>query len=89
MRSVSIIFAFGTGVAVSLACGDSATGTCVSSGGIVDSCKPDFTRGECDEWDDLMVNGASWSFSRKSCPKRGFPVECSEDATHVRSESDC
>jgi hypothetical protein len=89
MNKTSMVLGFAMGIAVGASCDGTAVGTCVSSGGIVDSCKPDFTKGECEEWDDEMVNGGDWTFSKKSCPTRGFPVKCEYDATHVRTQSDC
>lgn len=88
-RMVRILFITISSTAIVLSCSEDKAGTCVSSGGIVDSCKPNFTRGECEEWNDESVNGANWSFSTTSCASRGFTVKCSEDATHVRTASDC
>ncbi len=70
--------------AVHVSCGG-AVGQCVASSGSVDSCKVDWTRDECAEWDDMEVNGASWSWTRDSCGSRGFTVEC-PDGTFLRPE---
>ncbi len=63
-------------------------GSCTASGGLVDECKQDWTRAECDEWDGLQVNDASWSYSSKSCESLGFDIECA-DGSFVRTSSDC
>ncbi len=64
-------------------------GACVGTGGLVDECKEDWTRGECAEWDDEEVNGASWSFhAASSCDALGYSVECA-DGSFVSQSGDC
>ena len=88
MKRLGIIVGLLTGLAYGASC-DSAVGSCVSSGGIVDTCKPDWTREECEEWDAEGINDADWTFSRKDCDERGFTVKCEYDETRVRTASDC
>lgn len=57
-RMIYILTIIILSTAIALSCSGDKAGTCVSSGGIVDSCKPNFTRGECEEWNDESVNGA-------------------------------
>ncbi len=67
----------------------SSTGACVGTGGIVDECKEDWDKDECQEWDDLEVNDANWSWHRgDSCDDRGYSVKC-PDGSFVKSASDC
>ena len=65
-----------------------AVGSCVGTGGIVDSCKEGWTEEECADWNDQGVNGSTWTFSKASCEENGYSAVCS-DGTHVRSSSDC
>ena len=38
-------------------------------------CKDDWTKKECEEWDDQQVNGVSWHFhSGQPCDERGTPA---------------
>lgn len=38
-------------------------------------CKDGWTRSECEEWDDLEVNGVSWYFyPGQTCDDRGTPA---------------
>lgn len=64
-------------------------GACVGTGGIVDECKEDWTQGECAEWDDEEVNGATWTFhAASSCDDLGYGVEC-PDGSFVAQSGDC
>ena len=75
-------------IAAIFASGCGGVGACVGAGGIVDVCKEDWTREECDEWDAEGVNGSSWSWQAGSCESAGFSAQC-EDGTWVYSSSDC
>ena len=72
--------------ALASACG--GVGSCASSGGLVDECKQDWSKSECEDWNSQQVNGASWSYSSDSCDERGFSVSCA-DGSYVRASSDC
>ena len=85
-RTVPLTAAFFFAVAA-LASGCGA-GSCEASGGIVDECKDGWTRDECDEWDDIEVNGAGWEYSGKSCEDLGYDVEC-DDGSWVNRAADC
>lgn len=65
----------------SVQCICSVEGACVASGGsILDSpeCMNDWTRGECEEWDDMEVNDANWDFHPlRGCEGLGYVEECS------------
>jgi len=38
-------------------------------------CKDGWTKAECEEWDDLEVNGFSWTFYKgQACDERGTPA---------------
>ena len=38
-------------------------------------CKDSWTKEECDEWNDLEVNGVSWTFHKgQTCEERGTPA---------------
>ena len=61
-------------------------GLCEGTGGIVDECKQGWSRAECDEWDELEVNGASWTYHGSgTCEGRGYTAECS-DGSWLRPE---
>lgn len=51
-------------------------GLCIGTGGVIDECKEGFSQDECAEWDDLGVNGSTWTFARGSCENQGFTVSC-------------
>jgi hypothetical protein len=72
------------------ACGG-GTGACVGSGGDVllsPVCKPDWSRAECQEWDDEGINGAEWNFfSGDSCQDLGYTDRCSDGS--YRFPGDC
>ena len=66
-------------------------GACVGSGGGVllsPVCKEDWSRSECQEWDDEGINGANWSFySGDSCEDLGYTDRCSDGS--YRFPGDC
>ncbi len=64
------------------------SGSCFSSGGSPEECKPDWSEEECQNWDSTGVNGAHWSFSTSSCDDLGFVVECA-DGTHLQAGHTC
>jgi hypothetical protein len=58
-------------------CGKMSTGVCTGYSAEYNStyCKDGWTEEECDEWDDLQVNGVSWTFYRgQTCEERGTPA---------------
>jgi hypothetical protein len=58
-------------------CGKLSTGVCTGFSAEYNStyCKDGWTEEECDEWDDLQVNGVSWTFYRgQTCEERGTPA---------------
>ncbi len=55
----------------------SSTGVCTGFSSEYNStyCKDDWTKDECNEWNDLEVNGVSWTFHRgQTCDERGTPA---------------
>lgn len=72
------------------ACGG-GTGACVGSGGstlLSPVCKEDWSRSECQEWDEQEINGANWSFySGDSCEDLGYTDRCSDGS--YRFPGDC
>jgi len=55
----------------------SSTGVCTGFSAEYNStyCKDGWTKDECDENNDLEVNGVSWTFHRgQTCAERGTPV---------------
>jgi hypothetical protein len=55
----------------------SSTGVCTGYSAEFNStyCKDGWTKAECDEWDELQVNGVSWTFYRgQTCEERGTPA---------------
>jgi hypothetical protein len=53
------------------------TGVCTGFSAEYNStyCKDGWTQDECAEWDDLEVNGVSWTFHRgQTCDERGTPA---------------
>lgn len=72
-----VIVAFVAGLALSrLGCGE-GTGVCTAccgSGGRT-YCKDGWTRAECDDWSQQMVNGLTWTFyAGQTCADRGTPA---------------
>lgn len=69
----------------------SGTGSCVGVGGDIlfsPVCKNDWTRGECQEWDDMQVNGAEWSYmGGETCEDLGYTDRCSDGS--FRLPGDC
>ena len=58
-------------------CGKLSTGVCTGYSAEFNStyCKDGWTKDECDEWDDLEVNGVSWHFHKgQTCEERGTPA---------------
>lgn len=72
------------------ACGGGG-GACVGSGGgilLSPVCKQDWSRSECQEWDDEEINGADWNFySGDSCEDLGYTDRCSDGS--YRYAGDC
>jgi hypothetical protein len=66
------------------------TGTCVGSGGSILSspvCKEDWTKSECQEWDEIGINGAEWNFRRgSSCEGLGYTDRCSDGSFRLPGE---
>lgn len=55
----------------------SSTGVCTGYSAEYNStyCKDDWTKDECDDWDNQAVNGVSWTFHRgQTCEERGTPA---------------
>jgi len=55
----------------------SGTGVCTGYSAEYNStyCKDGWTREECEEWNELEVNGVSWTFYRgQTCEERGTPA---------------
>ena len=55
----------------------SSTGVCTGYSSEFNStyCKDGWTKDECQEWDDLEVNGVSWTYHRgQTCEERGTPA---------------
>jgi len=58
-------------------CGKLSTGVCTGYSAEFNStyCKDGWTREECEEWDDLEINGVSWTFHKgQTCEERGTPA---------------
>lgn len=66
---------------ISAACGG-RVGSCVGTGGVIDSCKEEWTEDECDDWDAQEVNGSTWTWNRKPCDDLGYTATC-PDGTHL------
>jgi hypothetical protein len=69
-------------------CGGS--GACVGSGGNILSspvCKEDWVKSECQEWDDMEINGAEWNFrGGASCEGLGYTERCSDGSYRLPGE---
>jgi hypothetical protein len=55
----------------------SSTGVCTGYSSEYNStyCKDDWTKDECEEWNDLHVNGVTWHFHPgQTCEERGTPA---------------
>lgn len=64
-------------VALCTNCGKIRTGVCTGYSAEYNStyCKDGWTEEECDEWDDIGVNGVSWYFhAGQTCDERGTPA---------------
>jgi len=58
-------------------CEKNSTGVCTGYSSEFNStyCKDGWTKSECEEWDDLEVNGISWNFHKgQTCDERGTPA---------------
>jgi hypothetical protein len=58
-------------------CGKMSTGVCTGYSAEYNStyCKDGWTQEECEEWDDIGVNGVSWTFHKgQTCEERGTPA---------------
>jgi hypothetical protein len=58
-------------------CDKLSTGVCTGYSSEFNStyCKDGWTKAECDEWDELQINGVSWTFHRgQTCEERGTPA---------------
>ncbi len=58
-------------------CGKMNTGVCTGYSAEYNRtyCKDGWTQEECEEWDDLNVNGVSWTFHKgQTCEERGTPA---------------
>lgn len=58
-------------------CETFGTGVCTGYSAEYNStyCKDGWTQEECDEWNDLQVNGVSWYYHRgQTCEERGTPA---------------
>ena len=74
-----IIYAFGFIFCLLLIsnCGKMSTGVCTGYSAEFNStyCKDGWTKEECEEWDDIGVNGVSWTFHKgQTCEERGTPA---------------
>jgi hypothetical protein len=69
----------------------SGSGACVGSGGSIlrsPVCKNDWSRSECQEWDDEGINDANWEYhSGRTCEGLGYTERCSDDS--YRWPGDC
>ena len=58
-------------------CGKMKTGVCTGYSSEYNStyCKDGWTEEECDEWDEIKVNGVDWHFYKgQTCDERGTPA---------------
>jgi len=58
-------------------CAKTRTGVCTGFSAEFNStyCKDGWTEEECDEWNELEVNGVSWTFhAGQTCEERGTPA---------------
>ena len=59
-----------------LACSGEATGVCIGQGGF-NGCQDGWTRSECEEWSQMLVDGTAWNFTAgETCRERGYPLMC-------------
>ncbi|NIM48481.1 MAG: hypothetical protein GTN62_02210 [Gemmatimonadales bacterium] len=71
--SLAGVLVLGVSLAVA-ACGESV-GACEGWSDVLNNayCQDNFSKSECQEWDDLGVNGADWYFhAGQTCAERGF-----------------
>jgi hypothetical protein len=77
LRSFFFISLFACLLLMESNCGKMRTGVCTGYSAQYNStyCKDGWTQEECDEWDDLEVNGVSWTFyGGQTCEERGTPA---------------
>ena len=78
-RIQSIIFLFGISLILLPlnSCTKNRTGVCTGYSSEYNStyCKDGWTKAECEEWNDLNVNGVDWYFYEgQTCADRGTPA---------------
>ncbi len=64
-------------LALATNCAKISTGVCTGYSAEYNStyCKDGWTKAECEEWDDIGVNGVSWTFYKgQTCEERGTPA---------------
>ena len=77
LRTIVITASFLCCVLMVSNCGKMNTGVCTGYSAEFNStyCKDGWTEDECDEWDELEVNGVSWTFHKgQTCEERGTPA---------------
>ena len=58
-------------------CGNMGTGVCTGYSAEYNHtyCKDGWTKAECEEWNDLEVNGVRWTYYKgQTCDERGTPA---------------
>ena len=58
-------------------CENMGTGVCTGYSAEYNStyCKDGWTKAECEEWNDLEVNGVTWTYYKgQTCDERGTPA---------------
>lgn len=72
-------------------CDDS--GACVGTDSDIDTgdvCKNDWSKEDCDNFQNDNVNGQTWSFNEgTSCEDLGYTVQCSGEAGTYRRPGEC
>ena len=77
LRQIIYVAGFTCLVLIGSNCEKRSTGVCTgySSEFNTTYCKDGWTKSECEEWDDLGVNGVSWNYYRgQTCDERGTPA---------------
>jgi hypothetical protein len=77
LRKLTVITGFISLILIGSNCGKMSTGVCTGYSAEYNStyCKDGWTEEECQEWDDLGVNGVSWTFYKgQTCEGRGTPA---------------
>ena len=89
---VVLLLVFLSLLMASVQCICSVEGACVGSGGSIlhfPVCKDGWYSGECDEWDDMEVNGANWEFHMlRSCEGLGYSDECADGSYRLPGTCD-